>query len=150
MLPDFAFTVVHCIDQRLRSAYNGRMTWRSGGQRHYSFLACLASLTLLGLFAVVSSAIADARRLNQLGGSPKASFLNDIEPILTHAGCNSGSCHGSQFGKGGFKLSLAAYDPELDYRAVTAHAGGRRLNRMEPALSLLLKKPALQSAHVGG
>src|SRR5437762_7564519 len=31
------------------------------------------------------------------------SFNNEIEPLLTRAGCNTGSCHGAQYGKGGFK-----------------------------------------------
>src|SRR3954452_21113816 len=70
------------------------------------------------------------------------SFNNDIEPILTRAGCNQGSCHGSQFGKGGFKLSLAAYDPDFDYTQITRQAGGRRVARTVPSESLLLKKPA--------
>src|ERR1041385_769558 len=33
------------------------------------------------------------------------SFNNDIVPIFTRAGCNQGSCHGAQYGKGGYKLS---------------------------------------------
>ncbi len=78
------------------------------------------------------------------------SFSNDVEPILTRAGCNQGTCHGSQFGKGGFKLSLAAYDPDLDYANIVRQAGGRRANRMYPAESLLLKKSALILAHQGG
>jgi len=69
---------------------------------------------------------------------------------LTRAGCNQGACHGSQFGKGGFKLSLAAYDPDFDYIQITRQAGGRRVTRLMPAESLLLKKPALAVAHVGG
>ncbi|HEY5315829.1 MAG TPA: hypothetical protein VIK18_25090, partial [Pirellulales bacterium] len=33
---------------------------------------------------------------------------------LTKQGCNQGACHGSPSGKGGFRLSLRAYDPVLD------------------------------------
>src|SRR5689334_4764071 len=42
------------------------------------------------------------------------SFNNDIVPIFTRAGCNQGACHGAQFGKGGYKLSLAGFDADLD------------------------------------
>src|SRR5689334_22258709 len=61
-------------------------------------------------------------------GSERLSFTNDIEPILTRAGCNQGSCHGSQFGKGGFKLSLAAYDPQFDHDSIVRSARGRRIS----------------------
>src|ERR1044071_5086742 len=75
------------------------------------------------------------------------SFLNDIEPILTRAGCNAGSCHGQQFGKGGFKLSLAGYDPDLDYESIVKSQNGRRVSMTDPANCLLIKKPALLLAH---
>src|SRR5437899_10985638 len=80
----------------------------------------------------------------------RISFLNDIEPILTRAGCNQAVCHGSQFGKGGFKLSLAAYDPDLDYESIVKQAGGRRIAITDPQESLFLKKPSLGIAHLGG
>src|SRR2546421_704868 len=38
------------------------------------------------------------------------SFTRDVEPVLTKAGCNAGSCHGAQHGRGGFRLSLFAFD----------------------------------------
>src|SRR5262249_39086884 len=37
------------------------------------------------------------------------SFRNDVIPVLTKTGCNSGACHGALAGKGGFKLSLRGY-----------------------------------------
>src|SRR6185503_5368450 len=43
------------------------------------------------------------------------SFVNDVIPVLTRAGCNSGTCHGAAVGKNGFKLSLRGYAPELDH-----------------------------------
>ncbi len=78
------------------------------------------------------------------------SFLNQVEPILTRAGCNQGSCHGSQFGKGGYKLSLAGYDPDFDYESTVLQLRGRRINRAEPSRSLFLAKPSLTVAHAGG
>ncbi len=31
-------------------------------------------------------------------------FVSDVMPVLTHAGCNQGACHGAASGKGGFKV----------------------------------------------
>lgn len=80
----------------------------------------------------------------------KVSFLKDVEPILTHAGCNQGACHGSQFGKGGFKLSLAGYDADLDYASIVKQAKGRRIAIADPTQSLLLRKPTMAVPHAGG
>ena len=78
------------------------------------------------------------------------SFNNDIVPIFTRYGCNGGSCHGSQYGKGGYKLSLAGFDTDLDYLNTVRQAKGRRISLADPARSLLLLKPALLVPHGGG
>ncbi len=78
------------------------------------------------------------------------SFLREIEPILTRAGCNQGACHGSQFGKGSFKLSLFAYDPEADYDSMLRGSGGRRIAFGRPSSSLLLRKASMAAPHQGG
>ena len=44
------------------------------------------------------------------------SFRTETVAALTRQGCNSGACHGSPSGKGGFQLSLLAYD-QSDGRA---------------------------------
>jgi hypothetical protein len=80
----------------------------------------------------------------------QVSFVNDVLPVLTKAGCNSGSCHGSQYGKGGFKLSLLGYDPDLDYRSICKEARGRRVTRSQPEQSLILRKPSGMVPHGGG
>ncbi len=77
-------------------------------------------------------------------------FSREIVPILTRAGCNQGSCHGSQYGKGGFKLSLLGFDPDLDYPTIVKQAGGRRALPVDPARSLILLKPTLVLPHQGG
>ena len=41
-------------------------------------------------------------------------FHTEVLAALTKAGCNMGACHGSPSGKGGFRLSLRGYDPELE------------------------------------
>jgi hypothetical protein len=78
------------------------------------------------------------------------SFRNHIIPALTRAGCNSGACHGALAGKGGLKLSLRGYDPETDHFVLTRQARGRRIDRREPAQSLLLRKPTMAVDHGGG
>ncbi len=78
------------------------------------------------------------------------SFLNDVQPVLTKGGCNSGACHGSEAGKNGFKLSLRGYDPEFDHAALTRQANGRRVARWAPERSLMLRKPTLMLPHQGG
>jgi hypothetical protein len=78
------------------------------------------------------------------------SFKNETQMALTKAGCNSGACHGSPSGKGGFRLSLRAYDPDLDAMTLRSEFFGRRINIVEPAESLILKKPLMEVAHGGG
>jgi hypothetical protein len=77
-------------------------------------------------------------------------FRNHVMPVLTKAGCNQGACHGALAGKGGFKLTLRGYDPELDYDVLTRQSVGRRINLAEPGSSLILRKPTMQTAHGGG
>src|SRR5262245_31750646 len=43
--------------------------------------------------------------------APVLRFRNDVLPVLTRAGCNTGKCHGAASGKDGFRLSLFGYDP---------------------------------------
>src|SRR5207249_6835950 len=78
------------------------------------------------------------------------SFRNHIIPVLTRLGCNSGACHGALAGKGGLKLSLRGYAPADDHFVLTRQALGRRVNKLQPAHSLLLRKPTLAVSHGGG
>jgi hypothetical protein len=82
--------------------------------------------------------------------TPPISFRNHVVPVLTKLGCNSGACHGAAAGKNGFSLTLRGYDPAADYDAITRQAGGRRVNKIEPARSLLLLKPTEVVPHMGG
>lgn len=76
-------------------------------------------------------------------------FGREVVPILYKLGCSTGPCHGSFSGKGGFRLSLFASDPEADYREVRGILG-RRINFQAPEESLLLLKPTGKVAHGGG
>src|SRR5262249_40133655 len=78
------------------------------------------------------------------------SFRNDVIPVLTKMGCNSGACHGALAGKNGFKLTLRGYDPDVDYDTLTRQSDGRRVSLSAPADSLILLKPTLAIAHGGG
>jgi hypothetical protein len=81
---------------------------------------------------------------------PPVSFVRDVMPIISKIGCNAGTCHGAAKGKGGFKLSLRGYDPEWDYSVLTTELSGRRINRSDPAQSLMLLKPTETVPHKGG
>src|SRR5579872_148760 len=84
-------------------------------------------------------------------GQPSAvSFKNGTLAALSKAGCNMGACHGSPSGKGGFRLSLRAYDPALDILTLRSEYYGRRANIVSPTESLLLRKPLMELAHGGG
>ncbi len=81
---------------------------------------------------------------------PKLSFVKDIVPIFTKSGCANSNCHGSIRGQAGFKLSLFGYEPDLDYDAIVKAQDGRRINRADPAKSLILMKPTFSTPHGGG
>ena len=77
-------------------------------------------------------------------------FVRDVEPIMAKVGCNAGTCHGAAKGKEGFKLSLRGYDPDYDYEALITDFSARRFDRINPANSLMLLKPAGGVPHEGG
>ena len=78
------------------------------------------------------------------------SFVNDVMPVLTRSGCNTGSCHGAARGKDGFRMSLFGFDPQGDYERITREIGVRRINLALPAESLFLKKAVGSVPHTGG
>lgn len=80
---------------------------------------------------------------------PEVRFVKDVMPILAKVGCNAGTCHGSQAGKNGFKLSLRGYDADYDFNALVNEVQGRRVDRVQPARSLMLLKPVGAVPHEG-
>jgi hypothetical protein len=121
------------------------------------FIAAVSAA--LALIAVPGFAVGPAQPLAMLPvDEPKkgerspssVDFERHIMGLFGRMGCNSGSCHGSFQGRGGFRLSLFGYDPEKDYTALTRDNFGRRINRVDPERSLLLLKPAGQVEHGGG
>lgn len=79
-----------------------------------------------------------------------ASFVMDVVPVLNKGGCSLGGCHASQFGKGGFKLSLFGYAPEQDYPEMARDDRQRRISILQPEKSLILQKASMAIAHGGG
>ena len=101
----------------------------------------MRTLAFLSLLTLVTSVVASDR--------PR-SFRHDVLPVLSKAGCNSGGCHGALAGKGGFRLSLNAYDPATDYYNITRENRGRRIEYADPARSLFVIKPTAAVRHKGG
>ncbi len=84
-------------------------------------------------------------------GSPPVSFVNDVIPILTKAGCNAGPCHAkAPSGQNGFQLSLLGFETSDDYEHIVKENRGRRIFAPVPEQSLLLLKATAESPHGGG
>lgn len=97
------------------------------------------TLTLGGIIATASSA------------AQPLSFVRDIQPILTKAGCNAGVCHAKAItGQRGFRLSVLGFEPEEDYEAIVKQGKGRRVFPPAPEESLLITKGAAIVPHTGG
>ena len=79
------------------------------------------------------------------------SFVNDIVPVLTKAGCNAGVCHAKAGGgQNGFELSLLGFEPLEDYDHMVLEGRGRRVFPASPEKSLLLQKISGRAPHRGG
>lgn len=102
----------------------------------------------LALIVCAANCLTQGRALSAPEAAP--SLRLDVVPVLSKLGCNQGACHGSQKGKGGFKLSLRGENPAADRIAIARDGIGRRVNRADPASSLLILKPSGQVPHEGG
>jgi len=60
--------------------------------------------------------------------SRPVSFQLDVMPVLTAAGCNTGSCHGSARGQDGFMLSIHPHDPKANHDRSPPPIPSRELN----------------------
>src|SRR6266513_3067731 len=95
-------------------------------------------LALLAGLAFAPSARAAAIVLPDKSQIQQVDFERHIMGLFGRMGCNAAACHGSFQGKGGFRLSLFGYDPDLDYASLTRDNQGRRINTSDPDNSLLL------------
>ena len=106
------------------------------------------------LAAVVCAAlpaVSHAQVALPTGGTlPAVDFERHVMGLLSKAGCNSGSCHGSFQGKNGFRLSLFGYEPATDHAGLTRDNFGRRVNLLKPDDSLILTKATGATPHDGG
>ncbi|MFO0822694.1 MAG: DUF1549 and DUF1553 domain-containing protein [Gemmataceae bacterium] len=103
------------------------------------------------VICAVSPVAASAQVTLPTGGTlPAVDFERHVMGLVSKAGCNSGSCHGSFQGKGGFRLSLFGYEPSMDFSNLTRDNLGRRINTVKPDESLLLLKATGQTIHDGG
>jgi len=88
--------------------------------------------------------------VSQADGLLPVTLENDIIPILTAHGCNSGPCHGKARGQNGFALSLLGFYADFDYDALVLEGRGRRVFPAAPDRSLLLAKATGLVPHGGG
>lgn len=105
--------------------------------------------------AVLVAAIG-ARRVEipvQIAPMPEGdapSFVRDVLPVLSKAGCSAGACHAKPDGQNGFRLSIFSFDPKTDYHEIVRDARGRRIFPSAPDESLLLLKATQAVPHEGG
>ena len=78
------------------------------------------------------------------------SFVYDVLPMLSKAGCSAGPCHAKPEGQNGFKLSVFNSDPAADFNQIVKSGRGRRVFPAAPDESLLLLKPTMTVEHGGG
>ncbi len=87
---------------------------------------------------VVISAPVVAGEPNSDEPDQTVSFVNDVMPILTKAGCNSGVCHAKAGGgQNGFQLSLLGFEPAEDYGHLTREGRGRRIFPAAPTTTIV-------------
>ncbi|MEO2024968.1 MAG: DUF1549 and DUF1553 domain-containing protein [Fuerstiella sp.] len=88
--------------------------------------------------------------VSRLDNPLPVSFRNEVIPILTKSGCNSGGCHGKAEGQNGFKLSIFGFDPHADHEALVMESRGRRISTGQPTGSLVFQKASARTPHGGG
>ena len=111
--------------------------------RRLSFRLRRHLLSGVSLFLLISMTAAAADQ--------SVSFVNQVMPVLTKAGCNVGVCHAKAGGgQKGFQLSLLGFEPQEDFESLTKDGRSRRLFAGAPERSLLLLKGSGQVPHGGG
>lgn len=111
----------------------------------------VSGFALVGLFANEPATSAPIPWYTAIENSGRIDFGNDIVPILTKAGCNSGVCHAKAGGgQNGFELSILGFEPEFDFEQIVTQGRGRRVFPSVPENSLLLQKATGGVPHRGG
>ncbi len=106
---------------------------------------------LHGRLSLFATALCLAATQGASAAEQPVSFVNEIIPVMTKAGCNVGFCHAKAGnGRNGFRLSLLGFEPLEDYEHLVKEGRGRRLFAAAPERSLLLRKASGQAPHGGG
>ncbi len=110
---------------------------------------CSLWASLAKVLALLFGVLAVARQ--STAADQPVSFVNDVMPVLTKAGCNVGVCHAKAGnGQNGFQLSLLGFEPQEDLEHLVKEGRSRRLFAGVPERSLLLMKASGQVPHGGG
>lgn len=138
-----------------RHDVTGAVAWEVSPAGHArigadGFLEPLADgdLTITARLGDLSAAL--PLRVERIGEELPVSFTNEIVPIFTRLGCNTGGCHGKSDGQNGFRLSLLGFEPAEDYAFLVHETRGRRIFPADPEFSLLITKPTNLLPHGGG
>lgn len=108
----------------------------------------LITLCLSAMASVAPPSQRDALAAISLPGGAKlekVDFERHVMAIASRMGCNGGACHGSFQGRGDFRLSLFAFDFDMDHEAIFD-----LVDTDDADASYLLEKPTLQIEHGGG
>lgn len=111
-------------------------------QSHLNLIALILA-TMLASFG----GTARAQSIPLPGGIKleEVDFERHVMAVVGRMGCNGGACHGSFQGRGGFRMSLFAYDFDMDYEGIFD-----RVDTDDADASYLLEKATLQTEHGGG
>lgn len=112
----------------------------------------IAALFVSSAFAQVASAeqAAAGRESSPAPVVENVDFERHVSSLLRRLGCNTGACHGSFEGRGGFRLSLFGQSPVDDFAAIAGDSESGRVVVDDPEQSLLLAKPSTRVQHEGG
>ena len=89
-------------------------------------------------------------QVSHIAGYPPVDFANDMLPLFSKLGCNSGACHGKSSHPSGLRLSVFGFDPAADFDALVKDGRGRRVFSGSPEFSLFLRKATGAAPHGGG
>ena len=109
----------------------------------------LLSLSRVAIPAAMAAALCAAGGVARAAADGGPVFRRDIQPAITRLGCNAVECHGAFAGQGGMSLVLYEGDPAEDFETLVKAERGRRVNRLEPEKSLLLRKATKAIPHGG-
>ncbi|MCA9096877.1 MAG: DUF1549 domain-containing protein, partial [Planctomycetaceae bacterium] len=112
--------------------------------------SALADGTTTVTFELAGKSAQSTLHVQALAAGYHPDFIRDVAPVISKLGCNAGTCHGANKGKGSLKLSLRGNDPIFDLAIYTDELNCRRVNFAYPDQSMILLKPSANLPHEGG